>query len=254
MHKKSMFSRRSCVFLILFLGMAAMGGTYSSWYSTIFAETKVTSGVMDVIFSSKVSEKYSAYITDINGNDETPLEAEFNTTDKELEVVFKEGLPVNSLLEGKLLKLEFPLDTSEDSTVNKLNHTELELTKTGDIIELQADRAMMIYNGVGYSLDENKEAFTQPLQFEVYKTLDEESKSDIRGQIYLKMTGESIKEVGDLPTKLNVESEALSEIADLDLNEYELIGTMVDGVMVTYSCEIPFDVFQSGSKVEKSLR
>ena len=165
MHKKSMFSRRSCVFLILFLGMAAMGGTYSSWYSTIFAETKVTSGVMDVIFSSKVSEKYSAYITDINGNDETPLEAEFNTTDKELEVVFKEGLPVNSLLEGKLLKLEFPLDTSEDSTVNKLNHTELELTKTGDIIELQADRAMMIYNGVGYYIDEKKEAFKQPLQF-----------------------------------------------------------------------------------------
>ena len=72
---------------------------------------------------------------------------------------------MNSLLEGKLLKLDFPLTTSQASTVNKLNYTKLDMTKTGEDLELKADKAVLAYEGAAYALGEDEAAFMQPLQF-----------------------------------------------------------------------------------------
>ena len=152
MHSNRKFLKKPFVFLILFFGLAAIGGAYSSWHSALSAEMKMTSGVMDILFAGNSDEKYSVYLTDESGNNETLIDAEFSTTDKEVEITFNEGLPVNSLLEGKLLKLDFPLTTSEDSTVNKLNYTKLDMTKSGEDLELKADKALLAYEGAAYSL------------------------------------------------------------------------------------------------------
>ena len=80
MHRKKNF-KKSYIFLTLFFGLVAIGGSYSSWYSNINAEAKFTSGTMDVVFG-KHSERYSAGITDTSGNLETPVKAEFNPTDR----------------------------------------------------------------------------------------------------------------------------------------------------------------------------
>ena len=104
MHSNRKFLKKPFVFLILFFGLAAIGGAYSSWNSALSAEMKMTSGVMDILFAGNSDEKYSVYLTDESGNNETLIDAEFSTTDKEVEITFTEGLPVNSLLEGKLLK------------------------------------------------------------------------------------------------------------------------------------------------------
>ena len=182
MHRKKI-SKKSYIFLTLFFGLVAIGGSYSSWYTNINAEAKFTSGTMDVVFG-KHSERYSAGITDASGNLETPVKAEFNSTDRDLQISFDEGLPVNSLLEGKMLKLEFPVTPSKDSTVDKLNHNNLDLSKPGQSIELQAESAELIYKGESYSLGENESTFVQPLQFEVYEILSKENTNDNIGQIY----------------------------------------------------------------------
>ena len=42
----------------------------------------------------------------------------------------------------------------------------------------------------------------------------------------------------------------MQESIDLDFNEGNLVADVENGVVVTYSCEIPFDVFQRGSKAQ----
>ena len=205
---------------------------------------------MDILFAGNSDDKYSVYLTDESGNNETLIDAAFSTTDKEVEITFTEGLPVNSLLEGKLLKLDFPLTTSQGSTVNKLNYTKLDMTKTGEDLELRADKAVLAYEGAAYSLGEDEAAFMQPLQFEVYKTLSEEGKDEFSGQIYLKLKAESAEKILELPVSFIINSEKMQESLDLDFNEGNLVASVGNGVVVTYSCEIPFDVFQGGSKVQ----
>jgi len=252
MRKKKMFSKKTYVFLVLFFGLATIGGAYSSWHSALSAEVKMTSGVLDVLFDEDADEKYSVYLTNESGDSENLIGAEFRTTDKEVEVSFNEGLPINSLLEGKLLKLDFPLTTSQGSTVNKLNYTKLDMTKTGEVVELKADKAVLAYEGVAYSLGEDEAAFMEPLQFEVYKTLSEESNDEFGGQIYLKLQADSAEKILELPVSFIINSEKMQESIDLDFNEGNLVAAVGNGVVVTYSCEIPFDVFQGGSKVQES--
>ena len=250
MHSNRKFLKKPFVFLILFFGLAAIGGAYSSWHSALSAEMKMTSGVMDILFAENSDERYSVYLTDESRNNETLIDAEFSTTDKEVEIKFNEGLPVNSLLEGKLLKLDFPLTTSEDSSVNKLNYTKLDMTKTGEVLELKADKAVLVYEGVAYSLGEDEAAFMEPLQFEVYKTLSEESNDEFGGQIYLKLQADSAEKILELPVSFIINSEKMQESLNLDFNEGNLVASVGNGVVVTYSCDIPFDVFQGGSKVQ----
>ena len=224
MHKK-FFGVKSCIFGALFIGLVAIGTGYASWNSSISAQVNLTSGTMDVEFG-KNGEKYSASITDTNGN---------------------EGLPVNALLEGKLLRLDFQITPAQGSSVNKLNYTKLDLSKTGENVELQADSAVLIYNGVSYALGENESLYTQPLKFEVYETLSKEDKDESIGQIYLKLSDESANMIKDLPTKLDIDAANLEELGD------DTLGVQ-NGVVVKYSLEIPYDVFQAGSKVNKSVK
>ena len=252
MHRKKIF-KKSYIFLTLFFGLVAIGGSYSSWYSNINAEAKFTSGTMDVVFG-KHSERYSAGITDASGNLETPVKAEFNSTDRDLQISFDEG---------KMLKLEFPVTPSKDSTVDKLNHNDLDLSKPGQSIELQAESAELIYKGESHSLGENESTFVQPLQFEVYEILSKENKNDNIGQIYLKLSADSADMIRNFPTKLDIDAEDIdmdADNTDTDAdadNTDEMTGESLykhNGVLVKYSLEIPYDVFQSGSKVNKSSK
>ncbi|MBS6930348.1 MAG: hypothetical protein KH170_06295 [Lachnospiraceae bacterium oral taxon 082] len=245
MHKKFL-GVKSCIFGALFIGLVVAGTGYASWNSSIGAQVNLTSGTMDVEFS-KSNEKYSAGIADANGNVETPVSAQFSPTDKELEISFDEGLPVNALLEGKLLRLDFQITPAQGSSVNRLNYTKLDLSKTGENVELQADSAAFIYNGVSYALGENESLYTQPLRFEVYETLSKEDKDESIGQIYLKLSDESANMIKDLPTKLDIDAANLEELGD------DTLGVQ-NGVVVKYSLENPYDVYQAGSKVNKSVK
>lgn len=251
MRKKKIFSKKFGVFAVLFLGLTAIGGAYASWYTVISSEARITSGVLDISFNQRVDEKYAAYITDDNGNGGVQIEAEFVPTEKNMEISFNEGIPIDALLEGKLLKLDFPLTNAEDNTINKLNYKTLDLTKPGETVELQVDEAMLVYEGLGYSLGENEVMFAVPLRFEIYKTLTEEYRDDNMGHIYLKLQSDCVDLIRGLPTSFSVNTEALVEkVLDLDFKDSSLARTVGNGIVVTYHCEIPFDVFQYGSKVQ----
>ena len=103
---------------------------------------------------------------------------------------------------------------------------------------------------MAYSLGEDEAAFMEPLQFEVYKTLSEESNDEFGGQIYLKLQADSAEKILELPVNFIINSEKMQESLNLDFNEGNLVASVGNGVVVTYSCDIPFDVFQEGSKVQ----
>lgn len=253
MRRKNRFWGKFYTFLIILFGLAALGFTYANWNSSLFIDAKLTSGVMDILFHKHADEKYAVSLTNPDGDDAVLVGAEFNVKDKEVEISFKEGLPVKQLVEGKLLRLEFPLVPSKDSTVTRLNYTKFDPSKTGEDLELKVEKAVLVNGGVGYSLGDNEALFTEPLKFEVYKILSDNKKRNTEetgGQIYLRLQDESIEKLNTLPTNLSVSSDELLEYTDLDLKERELMGTIGNGVVVTYSCEIPFDILQRVNKVQ----
>ena len=54
MYSNRKFLKKPFVFLILFFGLAAIGGAYSSWHFALSAEMKMTSGVMDILFAGSI--------------------------------------------------------------------------------------------------------------------------------------------------------------------------------------------------------
>ena len=78
----------------------------------------------------------------------------------------------------------------------------------------------------------------------------EEGKDEFSGQIYLKLQADSEEKILELPVSFTINSEKMQESLDLDFNEGNLVASVGNGVVVTYSCDIPFDVFQGGSNVQ----
>ena len=113
-NKVRKFSKKTYVFLILFFGLSALGVTYASWSSNLQINAQISTGAMDILFDKQQDEKYIISITDADDNIFSPIKAEFNVLDKEkeLEILFAELLPIEKLIQGKMLKLEFPLEPS----------------------------------------------------------------------------------------------------------------------------------------------
>lgn len=261
-NKVSKFSKKFYVFLILFFGLSALGVTYASWSSNLRINAQMSTGVMDILFDKQEDKKYIVSVADADDNVSSSIEAEFNILEKEkeLEILFNESLPVKELMEGKMLKIEFPLTPSDESTITKLKSTKLDTLKEGDMLEMYAQNAILAKDGIGYFLKNSGRDFMTPLKFEVYRTLntdkDDMNKNigEMNGQIYLKLKEESIEQLKLLPTNLKIGNNELEENTNLTLKEKKLVSTTGNGVIVIYSCEIPFNMFQNESEEKDSAK
>lgn len=261
-NKVRKFSKKTYVFLILFFGLSALGVTYASWSSNLQINAQISTGAMDILFDKQQDEKYIISITDADDNIFSPIKAEFNVLDKEkeLEILFGESLPIEKLIQGKMLKLEFPLEPSNESTITKLKPTKLDMSKEGEILEMKARNAILAKDGIGYFLKNSGRDFMLPLKFEVYRTLNadkedvKEDIDDMNGEIYLKLKEESIEQLKLLPTNLKIGNNELEDNINLTLKEKELVSTAGNGVIVIYSCEIPFSMFQNEAEEKASAK
>ncbi|EHL13170.1 hypothetical protein HMPREF9629_00470 [Peptoanaerobacter stomatis] len=261
-NKVRKFSKKMYVFLILFFGLSALGVTYASWSSNLQINTQISTGAMDILFDKQQDEKYIISITDADDNIFSPIKAEFNVLDKEkeLEILFGELLPIEKLIQGKMLKLEFPLEPSNESTITKLKPTKLDMSKEGEILEMKARNAILAKDGIGYFLKNSGRDFMLPLKFEVYRTLNadkedvKEDIDDMNGEIYLKLKEESIEQLKLLPTNLKIGNNELEDNINLTLKEKELVSTAGNGIIVIYSCEIPFSMFQNEAEEKASAK
>lgn len=241
--KRSLRWGRFLLFLLLAAAFGAMGSSYGSWNAELRAESKLTTGKMEFLFSPPEKTFYAAVLTDGGAKGaEVPLEAEFILEDKgkSVRISFGNGLPAAELMKGRLLKVTLPLEPGEESSVTHLRTPVPDLTVPGETVEMKPEKVLIAADGICFPAGKEADAFRVPLKFDAYygvlsrKTGAEEE--DIKSEIYLRLNEESIRALEALPRTIRV-AEPVKTCESPAVTAGRISSG--SGVMVTYSCELP---------------
>ena len=240
-------AKKVLIVSVMVAGMVTMGATYAVWNSSLNIDANITTGNMDIRFRDQVREKYQASLVDISGVEKKKVDAEFVMEEdgKKMKVLFKTGLPLTNLIKGELIKIDFPLIPSPESTVNMLAERKVDFHKEGKLIEMKCDKVMVLSGLDLYSTDVLEDGFTQDLKFNLYHTVSSEKesgKNKMTGSILLKLQDESIQSLQNLPKALTLKQSDLQQLTTL--TEEERAKFQQDGIVASYSCELPFYVEQ----------
>jgi len=251
-------AKKLIIVLAMVAGMVTVGATYAVWNAGLNIDANITTGNMDIRFRDQVREKYQASLVDIRGVEKAKVDAEFVLEEEgeKMKVSFKTGLPLTNLMEGDLIKIDFPLAFAPDSTVNMLAEREVDFRKEGELVEMECDKVMVLSGLDLYSTDVLKENFKkQDLKFDLYYTVNSENepeKDEMTGTILLKLRDESIQSLQNLPQTLSLKQSDLQKLATL--TEEERAEFQQDGIVASYMCKLPFYVEQKnveGSSTEE---
>lgn len=241
-------AKKFLIISVLMAGMVTVGASYATWNSGLSIDAKINTGSMDVLFRDFVQEKYRASLVDVDGKEKVKLNADFLMEEqgKKMRVSFKTGLPLTELVQGDLIRIDFPLIPSPESTVKFFANAEIDLSKEGELVEMKYDKAMVLSNSELYSTDVLEAIFTQDLKFDLYRTVSPEygaEKGASIGTILLKLRNESIQSLEDLPQTLTFKQSELQRMTTL--TDEERAEFQQDGIVVSYTCELPFYLEQS---------
>ena len=166
-------AKKVLIVSVMVAGMVTMGATYAVWNSSLNIDANITTGNMDIRFRDQVREKYQASLVDISGVEKKKVDAEFVMEEdgKKMKVLFKTGLPLTNLIKGELIKIDFPLIPSPESTVNMLQETKDNFDKEGTLVEMKCDKVMVLSGLNLYSTAVLEDDFTQDLKFDLYHTV-----------------------------------------------------------------------------------
>lgn len=250
-------AKKLIIVLAMVAGMVTVGATYAVWNAGLNIDANITTGNMDIRFRDQVREKYQASLVDIRGVEKAKVDAEFVLEEEgeKMKVSFKTGLPLTNLMEGDLIKIDFPLAFAPDSTVNMLAEREVDFRKKGELVEMKCDKVMVLSGLDLYSTDVLEENFRQDLKFDLYYTVNSENepeKGEITGTILLKLRDESIRALQNLPQTFTFKQSDLQQLTIL--TEEERTEFQQDGIVASYMCELPFYVEQKnveGSPTEE---
>lgn len=244
-------AKKFLIVSVLMAGMVTVGASYAAWNSDLNINAKVNTGSMNILFRDYVQEKYQAFLVDIDGNEKIKLNADFVMEEqgKKMRISFKTGLPLTELVKGDVIRIDFPLIPSPESTVNRLASREIDFSKEGELAEMKYDKAMVLSNSELYSTDVLEEIFTQDLKFDLYRTITPENgaeKGAAMGTILLRLRDESIQKLEGLPQTLTFKQSELQRMTTL--TEEERREFQQDGIVVAYTCELPFYLEQKDAE------
>lgn len=230
------------IFVILIFSTMFLGISYATWNSGLSSQLKITTGSSDILFKDSVFNKgYSVSITDINGNfiRDLNVDIELEDGEQEAKINFKEGLPMNYLLEGKFIKFTFPLEPNDNSSVENFKKTDFDPNKKDGVLTMKAEKVLLLKDSHVYSTKSVEDIFMQPLTFEVRYGTDNRVNHK-NGYVYLNMVQDSINQVNSLPPSIDIVENDLVEYIISDEEEKELYNAIRNGITVIYSCNIPF--------------
>ena len=240
-------AKKVLIVSVMVAGMVTMGATYAVWNSSLNIDANITTGNMDIRFRDQVREKYQASLVDISGVEKKKVDAEFVMEEdgKKMKVLFKTGLPLTNLIKGELIKIDFPLIPSPESTVNMLQETKDNFDKEGTLVEMKCDKVMVLSGLNLYSTAVLEDDFTQDLKFDLYQTVHptiEQEEEGMTATVFLKLKEESIQRLQNLPKAITLKQSDLQQTTTL--TEEERAKFQQDGVVASYTCELPFYVEQ----------
>ena len=234
--------------LVLAVAMAvslgAVGISYAAWSGTLRSAEKLTTGTFRMVFSQQ-EQSYAAGIVDPSGNQVFPLTGltvQRTEEGQSAAVTFPNGLPLDRLLEGDLLKLTFPL-SAEEGTVTDVKRYEPDFTVPWKVVEMEPQALSLVLDGQEYDAGEDiREAYDVPLQFDVFRSV-EGTADAMTGSLYFQLTEESRGRVQALPQTLEV-SQAALDAGQMHTAAENPAAAGGDGVLVVYTCSVPVGLDQ----------
>ena len=244
MKRSKRMIKKLLVFMVMAVAMVSVGVSYAAWNSDLNITANLTTGIMDILFKNDpLARVYTASITDCKGDkilQELEVKCELERQGKLAKVVFLDALPLEKLQQGKLIRLDLPLQAGEDSTLNLIQNVELDRSKPGEKISLGVERAILAIDGKAFGGGLVPNEFKIPLEFEIYRTANQEEQ-DMVMQVYMKMVTKPCEST--LPRSLIIR-EDLSGHELQDEISTKFASDAQNGIIVVYSVEIPLYIGQ----------
>ncbi|MDO4711479.1 MAG: hypothetical protein Q4A75_05835 [Peptostreptococcaceae bacterium] len=235
--REKMVPKRLLIALIWISSMLMLGVSYASWNAELHIEGDLTTGMMRILFKGSWEEKY---LVDLVGQDRTlPLDAEVILKDegKKAELRFKQGLPIDRLLEGDKIRVKFPLKGDENS-IALIRKREIDPDRPDERSMMKPERGMLIKDGVPYMLLSDQD-FMLPLEFDLYRGVETDGHK-MTGILLLESTSESRQKLQQLPKTVFVNRADLQPYPNVSVEEEQLAKKVCNGIAVVYSCELSF--------------
>lgn len=233
-------TKRFFIFLILLSSMFMLGVSYAAWTSRLQITSQVTTGNFNLLFADKLSGNYSiALVNEYNQIiEELDTDIEFLEKEKKLKLLFQSGLPVEELLVGNRIKIDFSLTAADDNSITGIKKISPDFDNPSEFVEFTVMDGALVKDEIFYSLPPET-GFEKSLDFEVYRELNPES-NQLHGCIFLQLTPESMELINQFPKTL---TPAELERHPLESEQFANVNIQ-NGILIIYSCDIPFSVEQ----------
>lgn len=248
--KKRHLFRHLALFGILLSSMTLLGVSYAAWNSGLTIKASLTTGDMDIRFNEEGCPAYSVYLVDPEEKklQELAVKIEFKEEGKYADILFEEGVPVESLAQGNRLCIDFSMKTGSDNSITLIRKKPVQWDKPDEQIEMKAERGMIVKGQRLYSLEAQTHTLMRPLMFDLYREIQTQDEK-MMGKIYFQLREESIQQIEQSPKFFALDVDALEEYPIVHPEEQKIAEQMEEGVAILYSCEIPFMVDQKDMKL-----
>lgn len=242
--KKGSF-KKLFIFFALFLSFSLIGSTYATWNANLSVKANVTTGAMKINMPP-LNEDYVASLTEVDGKIIGKLNASFSLLEqgKKAEIKFTQGLPIKELLKGRMIKIEFPLVSSNTNTITAFKSGIMNNKANTPTLEMKVDKTLINYNNILYEPDGQLIDFAIPLKFNPSQKLILKD-GKMKGEVYLRLSQESITKLQKLPNEVVIDQKDYANFKEIEPKEGQLEPLGYDGIIVTYICDVPFLVDQA---------
>lgn len=227
------------ILLIIALGLIIMGGTYSSWSNLASIDYKMSSGNMNIVFPFQNNTDYKVEL--VNNNDIfDKISAEFKISDngKTADIMFKQGLPIHELMEGKMIRICFPMKAATNSSINAIKPKELDFSEVDGNLTMNVAKGIIVEADKYYEM-RNNNIYMRSLKFDMYSELDVKEDKSMTGNLYLRLSKESREYIDTLPSKVKIDG---NDVVEIEKPDFAVL--ISNGIVIEYLVNISLKTFQ----------
>lgn len=225
--------------LIIAFGLVIMGGTYSSWSNSAKLNYKMSSGNMNIILPFQEDMNYRVdLMEDAKTSMKLPAEFKIESNGKNADIRFQEGLPIHQLMEGKFIRISFPMKAAENSSINTVMTKMIDFNKADGTLAMNVGKGIVVEDGRYYEM-KNNNIYMQPLKFDMYSEVKSGEDASMKGIFYLQLSKESREYISGLATNTNIDE---SDVVEIEKPEFDF--QISNGIVVEYLVNIPLEIMQ----------
>jgi hypothetical protein len=231
------------VTLVIVMTLFAAGSSYAKWSRDQKVSAKLSTDTFKFGFGE---EGYTSEIVDESNTSYQgfELKAELENNDNSAVITFNSGVPLQPLIEGKYIKISYPIKNKSNKPPMDIYAYDVDFTKKDKkTLELEPLKTYLSLGETVYEYENAPKEFKEKIKFDVFRSITKEN-DDYIGHIYLGLTDESKEKVLTFPKELKLEDkiEDLSIVSDLSSEQ--------EGIMVTYKGELDLYLEQSNKSNE----